>query len=265
MEQREAWRSGVGGPGVQIIGVTGLPEVEQGASLGRMIVEAATAQGTPVGDGDILIVTQKIVSKAEGRTVDLKQVEPTPAAIRLAAETGKDPRMAELILRESRGVVRKDAARGILIVETDHGFVCANAGIDASNVPGEDAVTLLPLDPDASSLRISEEVARATSGVEAAVIVSDTFGRAWREGQVNFAIGVAGMAPIKDYRGTLDSQGSRLAVTAIAVADELAAAGELVMGKSERVPVALVRGYPYSPSEGGVGALLRDRSTDLFR
>ena len=250
---------------VEIVGVTGLPEIARDDVLGAMIAEAARAQGTPVGEGDILVVTQKIVSKAEGRTVHLATVEPTPPSIKLASETGRDPRLVELILRESRGIVRKDAARGILITETKHGFICANAGIDASNVPGDDTVTLLPEDPDASAHRIRHEVARAASGFRVAVIVSDTFGRAWREGQVNFAIGVAGMEPIKDYRGSRDSQGRTLAVTAIAAADELAAAGELVMGKATDVPVALVRGYSYRAADVGVAALLRDRANDLFR
>ena len=229
-----------------------------------MVVTATQSQGTPLGDGDILVVTQKVVSKAEGRTVELRAVTPSERASKLAAETGRDPRLVELILRESRGIVRTDPDRGIIITETHHGFVCANAGIDASNVPGDDVVSLLPEDPDASAHRIREEIAEIT-GVEAAVIISDTFGRAWREGHINFAIGVSGMDPILDYRGTQDAQGQVLKVTSIAVADELTAAAETVMGKADGVPAALVRGYCYRSGAGGVASLLRDKATDLFR
>jgi coenzyme F420-0:L-glutamate ligase/coenzyme F420-1:gamma-L-glutamate ligase len=252
-------------PRIEVIGVAGLPEVRSGDRLGGMIVHSAAMQGTPVQDEDIVVVTQKVVSKAEGRVVHLSTVQPSAFARQVAYQGGKDPRLVELVLRESRAIVRMDLARGILITETRHGYVCANAGVDTSNVPGDGVVSLLPEDPDSSARRIRRELLDAASARSVAVIVSDTFGRAWREGHANLAIGVAGMEPLLDYRGTLDSFGNELKVTRIAVADELAAAAELVMGKAAGVPVAIVRGYSYRPGEGGHGALIRDRSTDLFR
>ena len=251
--------------GVHVFGITGIGEIEPGDDLGAMLADAAQRQQTAIEPGDILVVTQKIVSKAEGRVVDLSDVEPSTYASNLASWTGKDPRLVELVLRESRTVVRVEPEHGIIITETHHGFVCANAGIDTSNVPGDGKVALLPQDPDGSARLIRAQVRAATSGVEAAVIISDTFGRAWREGHVNFAIGVAGMGPIKDYRGTPDAYGMILKVTNIAVADELAAAAELVTGKSIGVPAAIVKGYEAPPGDGSVGDLLRDRSRDLFR
>ena len=223
-------------PRISIIGITGIPEVRPGDRLGEAIARASAGQGTPIEDGDILVVTQKIVSKAEGRLVQLSTVEPSPYAAQLAKESGRDPRLIELVLRESRAIVRMDLARGVLITETMHGFVCANAGIDTSNVPGDGVASLLPKDPDMSARQIREQVGGAASGYRVAVIISDTFGRAWREGHVNFAIGVAGMDPIKDYRGTHDSFGNVLRVTRIAEADELAGAAELVMAKATGIP-----------------------------
>ena len=251
-------------PSIQIIGVTGIPEIRQGDRLGEIISTAARTQGTPLQTGDILVVTQKVVSKAEGRTVDLTTVEPSSRAHQLASPSGRDPRVVELVLRESRSIIRADLDRGILIVETSHGFVCANAGIDASNVPGADTVALLPKDPDSSARTIAAEIA-ATCGATVAVIVSDTFGRAWREGHVDFAIGVAGIDPFRDYRGTPDAQGMVLKVTTIAVAGELTAAAEMVTGKVSQVPAAIVRGYPYDPGPDGVASLIRPIETDLFR
>ena len=251
-------------PYFQTIGVTGIPEIGPGDNLGYLISDAAREQGTPVAEGDILVVTQKIVSKAEGRVVSLEGVEPSEFARAFAEGAGRDPRLIELVLKESRAIVRMDPSRGILITETWHGFVCANAGIDQSNVPGDDVVCLLPLDPDSSARRIRAEV-QAKSGVAPPLIISDTFGRAWREGHVNFAIGVAGMDPMTDYRGTLDAQGRPLHVTTIAVADELAATAELVTAKAINVPAAIIRGHPYATAEGSVAALIRDRARDLFR
>ncbi len=252
-------------PSIQIIGVTGIPEIRRGDRLGEIISTAARTQGTPLQTGDILVVTQKVVSKAEGRTVDLATVEPSPRAHQLAAPSGRDPRVVELVLRESRSIVRADLDRGILIVETSHGFVCANAGIDASNVPGDDCVALLPEDPDRSARAIRAEIAASPGGTIVAVIISDTFGRAWREGHVDFAIGVAGISPFRDYRGTPDAQGMILKVTSIATADELAAAAEMVTGKVAQVPAAIVRGYPYDSEPDGVSGLIRPAETDLFR
>lgn len=252
-------------PRIETIGITGMPEIIGGEDLGALIADAAQAQGTPLQDGDALVVTQKIVSKAEFRLVDLNDVQPSAIARNFAAQTGKDVRLVELVLRESRSVVRMDTERGIIIAETRHGFVCANAGIDSSNVPGDAVVCLLPEDPDASARRIRRRIARI-AGVDAAVVISDTFGRAWREGHTNIAIGVAGMDPMKDYRGTLDVNGMELKVTTIAAADELAAAAELVTAKAIQVPVAIIRGYEYAKSDdAGVAPLIRDRARDLFR
>ena len=249
-------------PEVRLIGLTGLPEVKPGDNLAACIAEAAARQGLALQDGDVLVVTQKVVSKAEGRLVDLRTVEPSDLARRIAAETGKDPRQVEVVLRESRRIVRMD--RGVIITETKHGFVCANAGVDFSNVPGQETVALLPEDPDASASRLREGV-RTHADAEVAVIISDTFGRPWRLGLTDVAVGVAGLRPIRDYTGTADSEGRELRVTAVAVADELAAAAELVMGKVDRVPVAVIRGYPFERGEGTARELIRPAELDLFR
>jgi coenzyme F420-0:L-glutamate ligase/coenzyme F420-1:gamma-L-glutamate ligase len=251
-------------PRIEVIGITGIPEVRAGDRLGPMIVRAAGDQGTGVEAGDVVVVTQKVVSKAEDRLVALSEVAPSPFALELAAQSDRDPRVVELVLRESRAIVKIDAARGILITETRHGLVCANAGIDSSNIPGDEVVSLLPEDPDRSARGVRDEIA-SSSGASVAVIVSDTFGRPWREGHVDFAIGVAGLDPFQDYRGSLDSHGNVLKVTRIAVADELSSAAEMVMGKALGIPVAIVRGVAYGPGEGGAAPLLRERSQDLFR
>ena len=252
-------------PRIQMVGVTGIGEVRQGDSLGDTIVAAALTQETPIESGDVLVVSQKIVSKAEGRLVDLRTVEPSPFASRFAAASGRDPRVVELVLRESRAVVRLDPGRGIIITETRHGFVCANAGIDSSNVPGDETVAMLPLDPDGSATRIREQVYGAPPGVDVAVIISDTFGRAWREGHVDHAIGVSGIEPFIDYRGDLDAVGKVLKVTRVAIADELAAAAELAMGKLGRVPAVLIKGCRYDGGNEGIGALIRPAERDMFR
>ena len=251
-------------PRIEIIGVTGLPEVEPGARLGELVAGACRAQDTPLQAGDIAVVTQKVVSKAEGRLVDLGDVSPSQFALEFARQSGKDPRVVEVVLGESRSIVRSDAERGILITETHHGFICANAGVDSSNVPGEDVVSLLPEDPDRSARDIRRQILHE-SGVDTPVIITDTFGRPWREGQVNFAVGVSGMEVSRDYRGEADASGKVMAVTNIAEVDEIASAAELVMGKVDAVPAAIVRGHPYRLGDGGAGALLRSRSTDLFR
>ena len=252
-------------PAVQVIGLTGIPEIEAGDQLADLIVAAAKRQGTPLESGDILVVTQKVVSKAEGRVVDLRDVKPSPYACQIADESGRDARLVELVLRESRAIVRMDMLRGIMIMETKHGFICANAGIDSSNVAGDDYVCLLPEYPDESARRIRSAILAATGQASVAVIISDTFGRAWREGHVNFAIGVAGMHAFQDYRGTPDAFGRTLKVTTMAVADELAAAAELVTAKAINVPVAIVRGYRSPDGPDGVQSLLRDPDRDLFR
>ena len=249
----------------RFIGIAGLPEVGKGCDLAEMILNASVAQGTPFEHGDIVVVTQKVVSKAEGRTVDLATIEPSDFAREFAEGAGRDPRLVELVLRESVEVVREDRERGILITETRHGFVCANSGIDSSNVVGDETVTLLPEDPDGSARHLLERLKSMTGLAELAVIITDTFGRAWREGHVNFAIGLAGMDPFLDYRGQPDAQSKVMAVTRIAVADEVAAASELVMGKVDRVPVAIARGVRYVPEDGSARELVRERTYDLFR
>jgi coenzyme F420-0:L-glutamate ligase/coenzyme F420-1:gamma-L-glutamate ligase len=248
-------------PHVQIIGVAGMPEVRPGDDLAALILEAVRGQGLDVEDGDVLVVTQKIVSKAEGRLVDLRTVEPSPHAQELAVRTGKDPRLIEVILRETRRIVRQE--RGVIICETKHGFVCANAGVDTSNVGGG-VVSLLPEDPDRSAERIRAAV-QEKAGISIAVIISDTFGRPWREGHTNVAIGLAGMSAMKDYVGQTDPHGYVLRVSTMAVADELAAAAELVMEKLSRVPVAIVRGFEYRAAEGSARELIRPEERDLFR
>jgi coenzyme F420-0:L-glutamate ligase/coenzyme F420-1:gamma-L-glutamate ligase len=248
-------------PRYEVIGIEGIGEVRPGDEVGRLVVEAAARQRTPVAAGDVLVISQKIVSKAEGRLLRLSDVEPSTIAATMAAELGRDPRLVEVILRESKRVVRMD--RGVLVTETRHGWVCANAGVDQSNVDA-DMVALLPADPDGSA-RALRDVVRALAGVEVFVVIADTFGRPWREGLVNIAIGVAGFAPLKSYLGERDPAGRPLQATILAVADEVAAAAEPMMGKLDRIPAVIVRGLPLTPSEEGSKALLRDPARDLFR
>ena len=248
-------------PRYEVIGIEGIPEIRNGDQLARLIVEAASRQGTPLAPGDLLVIGQKIVSKAEGRIVRLAAVTPSPAALSIAAELARDPRLVEVILRESRRVVRMD--RGILITETHHGWICANAGVDQSNVD-LDCVALLPEDPDRSA-RQAREAIRDLTGAEVAVLIADTFGRPWREGLTNVAVGLSGFAPIRSYLGERDPVGRPLQATILALADELAAAAEPVMGKLDRIPAALVRGLPLTSSEEGSKPLRRDPARDLFR
>lgn len=248
-------------PRFEVIGIEGMAEIRPGEDLARLITEAAARQGTPLQGGDVLVVGQKVVSKAEGRLVKLADVTPSPAAVRMAAELGRDPRLVEVILQESRRIVRMD--RGVLITETHHGWVCANAGVDQSNVD-HDWVALLPEDGDRSARRLREAV-RERAGVELAVIIADTFGRPWREGLTNVAVGVSGIAPLLSYLGERDPAGHVLQATVLAVADEVAGAAELVMGKLSRIPAAIVRGLRVAPSEEGSKPLLRDPARDLFR
>jgi coenzyme F420-0:L-glutamate ligase/coenzyme F420-1:gamma-L-glutamate ligase len=245
--------------GIELIPVEGFPEVRPDDDLEALV---AGAVGDTLRSGDVLVVTHKIMSKAEGRLVDLGSVEPSALAKEYAARWGKDPRQIEVVLRESRRVVRMD--RGVVISETRHGFVCANAGVDASNVPGEDTVCLLPVDPDRSAARLREALRRRL-GVEVAVVVSDSFGRAWRFGITDVAIGVSGMDPLADYRGQNDPHGYPMEASVLAVADELAAAAELVMGKTNGVPVAIVRGYAYGRDAGTGQDLLMPPERDMFR
>jgi coenzyme F420-0:L-glutamate ligase / coenzyme F420-1:gamma-L-glutamate ligase len=230
--------------------------------LNDMILEAISHSEIEIQIGDILVVTHKIVSKAEGRVVDLATISPSTKAIRMAKEHNKDPRVMELILKESTQILR--AKNGVIISETKHGFVCANAGVDQSNVEGDMAV-LLPVAPDESASRLQEAVKKKV-GKEIAVVITDTFGRTFRNGQTNVAIGIAGINPIKSYIGMYDMYGKKLRVTEIAVADEIASAAELVMGKSEGTPVAIIRGYNFEKTaRSSVKSLLRARERDLFR
>ena len=230
--------------------------------LSVIILEAIDRSQIEIQNGDILVVTHKIVSKAEGRVVELDSIEPSTKAINMAKEHDKDPRIMELILRESSQILR--AKDGIIISETRHGFVCANAGVDQSNVKGDTAV-LLPLAPDESADRIRHAVKKKV-GKEVAVIITDTFGRTFRNGQTNVAIGIAGINPIKSYIGTSDMYGRKLRVTEIAVADEIASASELVMGKAENTPVAMIRGYNFEKtSKASIKSLIRAKDRDLFR
>jgi coenzyme F420-0:L-glutamate ligase/coenzyme F420-1:gamma-L-glutamate ligase len=287
-----------GGSELQIVPVQGLPEIEQGAKLGELIAAKAELR-----DGDVIVIAQKIVSKAEGRVRRLSSVLPGSEARRLAAVLGKEPAMVELILEESKEVLR--AERGVLITETRHGFVCANAGIDSSNLPDDDTICLLPENPDASARSLRVEIASALDrehGVGGggrppgpaggggpppahppprppgpphpmlpptiAVVISDSFGRAWRLGQVEVAIGCAGLTPLDDWRGREDAHGRKLEATQIAVADEAAAAADLVRGKNSRIPTVILRGLDrfVTPDDGpGAAALRRPRAEDLFR
>ena len=245
--------------GIELIPVEAFPEVRPGDDLDGLVADAV---GGVLRAGDVLVVTHKVMSKAEGRLVDLRTVEPSPLAKEYAARWGKDPRQIEVVFRESRRIVRMD--RGVVISETRHGFVCANAGVDASNVPGDDTVCLLPVDPDASAAKLREALAQ-DPGVEVAIVISDSFGRAWRHGITDVAIGVAGMDPVADYRGLNDPHGYPMEASVLAVADELAAAAELVMGKTDGIPLALVRGYSYSRASGSAGDLLMPPERDMFR
>lgn len=247
---------------ITITAIEGIPIVKHGDDLAELIVAALDRCGLGVEPGDILIVCQKIVSKAEGRVCDLKDIEPSTLAGNFAARWDKDPRLVELVLRQTSRVVRMD--RGVLIVETGPGWVCANAGIDESNSMAEGRALLLPADADGSAQRIRAGI-RQLTGVEAAVIITDTFGRPWREGLTEVCLGIAGMDPMLDLRGTMDLAGRWLYHTVVAVADELAAAAGLLMPKAAGVPAVLVRGYKYKPAEASATALIRAAEADLFR
>jgi coenzyme F420-0:L-glutamate ligase/coenzyme F420-1:gamma-L-glutamate ligase len=253
---------------VRIRGLLGIPEIRPGDDLAREILRALTrGEGSdsphslnPLA-GAVFVVAQKAVSKAEGRIIKLDSVEPSPKARQWAAQHDKDARVVEIILRESRRIVRME--RGILIAETRHGFICANAGVDASNVPAG-CVSVLPEDPDDSARRLRAALALALE-VPLGVIISDTFGRPWRMGQANVALGVSGLCPLIDYRGRVDSSGRTMQATVIALADELAAAAELVMGKTLGIPVAVIEGLEYASGQGSARDLIRPPEEDLFR
>ncbi len=246
--------------GIQLLAVDGIGEVRPGDDIGEIIASAAAE--LDLIDDDVIVVTQKIVSKAEDRLVDLATVEPSALAVNWAERWGKDPRQVEVVLRESAEIIRMGPG-GLIVSRTRHGLVCANAGVDVSNVGGGDVAAVLPLDPDASARRIREGI-RHRTGASPAVIVSDSFGRPWRNGIVNVAIGSAGIEAVLDLRGEPDAAGRPMQATIIAVADELASAADLAGGKVEGRPVVVVRGYAWRSSEAGAAALVMERERDLF-
>jgi coenzyme F420-0:L-glutamate ligase / coenzyme F420-1:gamma-L-glutamate ligase len=247
---------------VELIGLDGIGDVGPGDSIGRLICDACLRQNIELRSDDVLVIAQKIASKAEGRIVALDDIQPSPRALELSRTLNKEPALVEVILRESRRVIRTGPRA--LIVETHHGFICANAGVDQSNV-GLRRVTLLPKDPDRSAREIQEEI-QQRAGKDPAVIISDSFGRAWRIGTVDVAIGISGMKPIKDERGLHDRYGYQLKAAVAAAADEIAAAAELVMGKRDDIPIVVVRGYDVEKQEGGTAQELhRPEAEDLFR
>lgn len=246
---------------IEVFPVLGIPEVRKGADLGRAIFESLEKAGQHLKDGDVVVVKQKAVSKAEGRVVRLSEVVPSPRARRLARKEGKNEKLVELILREAVRVVR--SGHGVIITETRLGFVCANSGVDQSNV-GVGLAALLPLDPDRSARRIRRAL-ESRSGVEVAVVVTDTFGRPWRRGQTDVAIGASGIVPLIRYAGKKDRFGYELRVTEPAVVDEIAGAAELAMGKLGGIPAAVVRGVSFTRGEVGMKSVIMPRSRDLFR
>ena len=248
---------------IRIFGLKGLPVISEGDDLAALLCKAAEEQRTPIQDGDIVVVSHVVVSRAEGSTVNLDDVKPSEFAKRFAQRFDKDPAVVEVVLGQSKGIARM--GDGKLIVESVHGFVCANAGVDKSNVPGERKVALLPKNPDLSAERMRQRIGELT-GKDVAVIISDTHGRPLREGEINIAIGIAGISPIRDRRGEKDLFGYVLRVKRTAVADELTSAAELVIGQAdEGIPAALIRGYRYQKSEDAKATeLIRPREKDLF-
>src|SRR5215475_6900236 len=247
---------------IRLIPIRSIPEIRPGDDLGVTIVRAAQKMRLKLSDGDIITVAQKIISKAEGRLVNLESVTPSEFANEIANKQQRDPRLIEVILSESANIVRSD--KHVLITETKHGFICANAGVDRSNVVGREWVSLLPVAPDDSALLLKTRIAEIVK-VNAAVIITDTFGRAWREGLTNVAIGVGGIKPLKDLRGKADDHGKELTATLLAIADEIAAASGLLMRKTARIPVVLMRGYYFDHGDGSARELVRPKGRDLFR
>jgi coenzyme F420-0:L-glutamate ligase / coenzyme F420-1:gamma-L-glutamate ligase len=242
---------------IEIVALSNIPEVRRGDDLASLIRDAAKKDQQSIDGSVVLAVAQKIVSKAEGAVVDLREIRPSALAQSWANEWGKDARLIELVFAQSRRIIKMD--RAVLIAETHLGYVCANAGVDQSNLEDDDFATVLPKDPDASAARLREELGCG------AVIITDTFGRPWREGLVDVAIGVAGLAPLEDYRGSWDRRGRKLTGTIVAVADQLAAAAGILMRKPVGCPVVLVRGLDWKPAKGSARNLIRSREQDLFR
>ena len=248
---------------IEIIPILIRDDIKKGDDIADLIIKSIKDKNESLQENDVVIITHKIISKAEGRTTDLRNIVPSEESKKISSNTGKDPRLVELIISQSNEIVKIE--RDIIITETKHGFVCANAGIDTSNVGKlSDHVILLPDDPDESARNIRKDI-NAKTGVNVGIIISDTFGRPFRKGQVNIAIGVAGIDPIKSYIGKRDMYGKILRVTEIAIADEITSAAELVMGKSSRVPVSIVRGYDFSFNDSSISKVTRSKKDDLFR
>ena len=247
---------------VEIISILINDDIREGDDIGNLILKSIKEKQESLKENDVIVITHKIVSKSEGRTIDLTKIIPSEESKKISSRTGKDPKLVELIISQSNEIIR--IQREIIITETKHGFVCANSGIDISNVGKSNHVVLLPVDPDKSAREIRNYIKSRTT-INVAVIISDTFGRPFRKGQVNVAIGVAGIDPIKSYIGDSDMYGNILRVTEIAIADEIASAAELIMGKSLRVPVRIVRGYDFSSYDASISKVTRSKKDDLFR
>ncbi|MDW0294004.1 MAG: coenzyme F420-0:L-glutamate ligase [Nitrososphaeraceae archaeon] len=247
---------------VEIISILINDDIREGDDVGNLILKSIKEKKESLKENDVIVITHKIVSKSEGRTIDLTKIIPSEESKKISSRTGKDPKLVELIISQSNEIIK--IQREIIITETKHGFVCANSGIDTSNVGNSNHVVLLPVDPDKSAREIRNYI-RSRTKTNVAVIISDTFGRPFRKGQVNVAIGVAGINPIKSYIGDSDMYGNILRVTEIAIADEIASAAELVMGKSLRVPVTIVRGYDFSSTDASISTVTRAKKDDLFR
>ncbi|MDO8433927.1 MAG: coenzyme F420-0:L-glutamate ligase [Candidatus Binatus sp.] len=247
---------------ISLTAVEGIPMIKAGDDLAALIADGLQQTGLKLEHGDILVVCQKVVSKAEGRVLDLKEIEPSDFAKNLAARWEKDPRAVEVVLRQTNRIVRND--HGVIIVETGPGWVCANAGVDESNSLEDDRAILLPEDPDASARGLRDEL-RKRFGVTVAVLITDTFGRPWRDGLTEVCLGIAGMNPMLDLRGTNDLGGRELHHTVVAIADDIACAAGLLMEKAGATPAVVVRGYQYEPYEGSAKVLIRPPEADLFR
>ena len=255
------------GQPISIIPLTGIPEIKPNDDIVKITLEAAIDSGLSIDMGDVLVFAQKIISKAENRIVDLNRVSPSPYAHTLSKEVSKDPRLIEVILSETTKIIKMDQRKpekGRLIVETRGGVISANAGVDASNVSGGDMVTLLPIDSDKSAEKLAKGF-KEKSGIDVAIIITDTVGRPWRDGLVDIAIGCSGIRALKDYRGEADSKGFELNATVMAVADEIASAAGLLMEKANSVPVILIKGYKYETGGRGAKELIRNPEDDLFR
>ncbi|PZC46005.1 MAG: coenzyme F420-0:L-glutamate ligase / coenzyme F420-1:gamma-L-glutamate ligase [Chloroflexi bacterium] len=250
---------------IEIIGINGIPEIKPGDDIAELIIRSVSNQKCVIQENDTFVIAQKIVSKSEGQFVHLSGVKPSSFAKIFSQKSGRDPRLIEVVLKDSRKIIKIDYDRGILITETHHGFICANSGVDSSNVGGDEVVLRLPKNPDLSANKLVSKIQRLTGLSKLSVIISDTFGRPWREGHVNYSIGSAGIQPTVDYRGNKDTFDRVMKVTEIAIIDEMASAAELVMGKTLQIPVAIIRGFQYQDNKLGTYSILRNEKTDMFR